>query len=71
MKTPSYEVRGVAVDWVSNLLYLTDATNKAIHVCNYNCQDGKTVAQHVDQPHKIVVDPMAGLVPTILLSVDL
>ncbi|XP_012944048.1 low-density lipoprotein receptor-related protein 1 [Aplysia californica] len=63
LKTPGFEVRSVAVDWVANMLYLTDATNKGIYACNYNCQRGKTVVEgNIDEPHSVVVDPMAGFI---------
>ncbi|XP_060080729.1 low-density lipoprotein receptor-like [Ylistrum balloti] len=57
VKTPD----GIAVDWLYNHVYWTDATFDKIEVMNY---DGKLrrnlVTEGLDEPRAIVVDPLQG-----------
>lgn len=54
-------MNGLAVDWVSEHIYLTDSTNKAIYVYNYEAQRGKTVVKgDMGEPFAVAVDPIAG-----------
>ncbi|CAL1537092.1 unnamed protein product [Lymnaea stagnalis] len=58
-----FEMGGLAVDWVTKHVYLTDVTNRQIHVFNYNAERGKVVArQHMSQPYAIAVDPIKGYI---------
>ena len=53
---------GLAVDWVTNKLYWTDAGTDRIEVSNL---DGtmRTVViwENLDRPRDIIVDPLRGL----------
>ena len=61
LQTPSYHMTSVSVDWVAHMIYLTDHTNKAIYVCDYQCERGRTVVSSgLQQPTHLAVDPVAG-----------
>ncbi|KAH9498801.1 Exosome complex protein [Bulinus truncatus] len=58
-----FEMGGLAVDWVSNYIYLTDLSNRQIYVYNYNGDRGKIVAKgNLRKPLAIAVDPIAGYI---------
>lgn len=55
------EPRGLAVDWVNQMLYWVDAGEHSISVAS---QDGRLrrtlISENLDQPSDIVVDPQSG-----------
>lgn len=54
---------GIAVDWIYNHLYWTDAGYDKIEVTNYDGTMRKTLIQSgLDEPRAIVVDPISGYV---------
>nr|CAD7262752.1 unnamed protein product [Timema shepardi] len=54
--------RGLAVDWVGKRLYWVDAGMDVVMVATLDGQMKSTlVADHLDQPHDIVVDPQSRL----------
>lgn len=57
------EPNGIAIDWIHDLLYWTDAHADAIRVVSLsNKQHHRTlISDHLDEPRAIVVEPMKGL----------
>lgn len=54
---------GIAIDWIYNLLYWTDAVHDHIQVSRLDGTDRKTIIQNdgsLDKPRPIVVDPNTG-----------
>ncbi|XP_021378123.1 low-density lipoprotein receptor-like isoform X3 [Mizuhopecten yessoensis] len=57
VKTPD----GIAVDWIYNHVYWTDAKFDKIEVMSYDGQKRRNlVTKGLDEPRAIVVDPLAG-----------
>ena len=54
------ECAGLAVEWMSNLLYWTDATNDVIEVAHLDGTDRRVLALGLDNPRCLVVDPRKG-----------
>ncbi|CAG5124929.1 unnamed protein product, partial [Candidula unifasciata] len=57
-----FDVTGLAVDWVSQSIYLTDANGKAIYRYNYEGQRGKVVVRGNTSPQTVAVDPINGYI---------
>ena len=52
---------GLAVDPISNLLYMTDTANNVIKVINFKRQTNKTLVRTgLKEPRAIVLDPEDG-----------
>ncbi|GFO20808.1 LOW QUALITY PROTEIN: low-density lipoprotein receptor-related protein 1 [Plakobranchus ocellatus] len=60
---PLFAMAGLAVDWVGQRVYLSDATSRVIRVYNYQARRGKIVVRNiVGVPQMIAVDPIAGYI---------
>jgi len=59
---------GLAIDWITQKLYWTDAGEKRIEVSDVD-GDLRTVIvwEHLDKPRDIAVNPLNGLVLTIFI----
>ncbi len=54
MKKP----QGLAIDWVSDNIYWTDAETHRVEMTNLDGTKQKTIAEtNLDKPHAIAVDP--------------
>ena len=51
---------GVAVDWIYNHFYWTDAELKTINLADFDGNMRKTIIRNLDKPRAIVLDPMHG-----------
>ncbi|KAK3853890.1 hypothetical protein Pcinc_039590 [Petrolisthes cinctipes] len=62
IKAGATEVAGMAVDWVSNIVYWTDPVNDVIEVVHLSRSDQYViVAEGLDQPGAIAIHPGAGM----------
>lgn len=66
------EPRGLAVDWVGQLVYWVDA---GMHTLSVASLDGKLrrtlISQHLDQPNDLAVDPHSrSVAPASLRAAD-
>ncbi len=54
MKKP----QGLAIDWVSDRIYWTDAETRRVEMASLDGSVQKTIAEtNLDKPHAIAVDP--------------
>lgn len=63
-----YNPDGIAVDWVARNLYWTDAGTDRIQISRLDGSSRRVIiADELQEPRAIVLDPTAGLVPVPVL----
>lgn len=54
------EVNGVAVDWLSQHVYWTDAVRGTVELCDYDGDNRRVVVSGLGNPRAIVISPREG-----------
>ena len=56
-------MNGLAVDWVNDILYWTDAVRRIIEVSDYQGRHRYTLLNsYLSEPRSIMVEPLSGYV---------